>query len=163
MLVVGMLLIAKLFFSDANPLWNYIEAWPRTLEDQDLASKLNGLIRFGLPGSRWKFVETESGDQLEFAKDSAAGESRIILTVLANGFPVALSEPLRDRLTLALGSNDDIDFPSDGNIILNCGQPARFEAVARAMATELGHLPNTKYRCSSRGPNDEGAIADFLS
>ena len=151
------------FFSRHNPLWNYRARRPRTLEDQKLDRKLHGLILFGLPGSSYEFVETESEESFSFVKVSGAGESMMNLRVRSNIPEAELAERLERQATLTFRAHDKFArTPTDGHFELKCDDHNILAAFGRALATAMEHAPNARYRCASDGPEDKAAIREYF-
>jgi hypothetical protein len=158
-----LIFVWKLFFSKFNPLWSYLEARPRTLKNQGLAAKFDGLVRFGLPDSQWRFAEMASRDEMSFVKNSAAGESRIVVEISSSRSTGTPSESFCDRIRLGLGPRGEAELLPDGRLLVDCSDPDRLESVAHAIAADLGHASDAKYSCTSTGPTSNQAISKFLS
>jgi hypothetical protein len=142
-------------FSNLNPLWRLWESWPRALENLDLHSKCDGLLRFGLPGAHWRFVEQVTHDEIAILKTSESGESGFELRVRTKQ-PTATWVPDFERVAqLALGETGTLrSDPTSNTFALFCSDSARLVAVIRAAARALGHESQYRYRTFSDGPVD---------
>jgi len=149
-------------FSNLNPLWRLWESWPRAFENLELHSKCDGLLRFGLPGSHWRFVEQSSHDEIAICKTSGSEEPNFELQVRTKR-PSAAWVPEFERVAqLAIGDTGTLrSEPASNTFVLSCSDSARLVAVIRAVATSLGHNTQHRYRTFSEGPVDYNEVNEF--
>jgi len=151
------------FFSAWNPLWNWLERRPKTLESQEIDRKFHGLILFGLAGSHYHFQEIRSGDSFSFVKCSGAGESRMVLTVDSKVPDTELARALERQALLTLRDSHTLTpSENEGDFDVKCDDPASLSALSQAVVKAMNHLPDAKYRCVSGGPTDNQAFRDFF-
>jgi hypothetical protein len=159
------LIVLVLWFlnSNANPLWHLIERWPRTLDRQSLLGKVDGLVRFGMPGASWTFKETVSGDRIALIKTGSAGESGLILAVSSRVPKANLADALAHHAELALGRGHRLrPGASPGSFEIKCDDPALLVAVIRKVAELLNHSRLAKYSAHSTGPADWEEVREYF-